>query len=63
MKGICVALLLAVGWPMTGAAQDRLPPIPPDKIPPFVAEANRLLQDSDSTQLQIQALRVLNSIE
>ena len=32
MKGICVALLLAVGWPMTAAAQDRMPPIPPDKM-------------------------------
>ncbi len=39
------------------------PPIPPDKIPPFVREANQLLQDSDSTQRQIQALRILNSIE
>ena len=32
MKGICVALLLAVGWPMTAAAQDRMPPIPPEKM-------------------------------
>ena len=39
------------------------PPIPPDKIPPFVAEANQLLQDSDSTQLQIQALQVLNTVK
>ncbi len=37
------------------------PPIPADKIPPFVAEANKLLQDSDSTQRQIQALQVLNA--
>jgi 4-carboxymuconolactone decarboxylase len=34
MKGICMALLLAVGWPMTGAAQDRLPPIPAEKMTP-----------------------------
>jgi 4-carboxymuconolactone decarboxylase len=34
MKGICVALLLAVGWPMTAAAQDRLPPIPAEKMTP-----------------------------
>jgi diguanylate cyclase (GGDEF)-like protein len=39
------------------------PPIPPDKIPPFVAEANQLLQDSDSTQRQIQALQILNSLK
>jgi EAL domain-containing protein (putative c-di-GMP-specific phosphodiesterase class I) len=37
------------------------PPIPPDKIPPFVTEANKLLQDSDSTQRQIQALQALNA--
>jgi 4-carboxymuconolactone decarboxylase len=29
-----VALLLAVGWPMTAAAQDRLPPIPAEKMTP-----------------------------
>src|SRR5262245_25719377 len=34
MKGICMALLLAVGWPMTAAAQDRLPPIPVEKMTP-----------------------------
>ena len=34
MKGICIALLLAVGWPMTAAAQDRLPPIPAEKMTP-----------------------------
>ncbi len=39
------------------------PPIPPDKIPPFVAEANQLLQDSDSTQRQIQALKTLNAVK
>jgi len=39
------------------------PPIPPDKIPPFVAEANQLLRDSDSTQRQIQALQALNSLK
>jgi 4-carboxymuconolactone decarboxylase len=39
MKGICVALLLAVGWPMTAAAQDRLPPIPPDKMTPEQRQA------------------------
>jgi EAL domain-containing protein (putative c-di-GMP-specific phosphodiesterase class I) len=39
------------------------PPIPPDKIPPFVAEANQLLQDSDSTQRQIQALKALNAVK
>ncbi len=38
------------------------PPIPPDKIPPFIAEANQLLRDSDSTQLQMQALQILNTI-
>ena len=38
------------------------PPIPPDKIAPFITEANKLLQDSDSTQRQIQALQALNAI-
>jgi EAL domain-containing protein (putative c-di-GMP-specific phosphodiesterase class I) len=38
------------------------PPIPPDKILPFVAEANQLLKDSDSTQRQIQALQALNAV-
>jgi diguanylate cyclase (GGDEF)-like protein len=35
------------------------PPISPEKIPPFVRQANELLQDSDSTQLQIRALEEL----
>ena len=37
------------------------PPIPPDKIPPFVARANQLLQSSDSTVRQIEALKELNT--
>ena len=37
------------------------PPIPPDKIPPFVARANQLLQCSDSTVRQIEALKELNT--
>jgi 4-carboxymuconolactone decarboxylase len=32
MKGICVALALLVALPMSAAAQDRMPPIPPDKM-------------------------------
>jgi 4-carboxymuconolactone decarboxylase len=39
MKGICVALLLAVGSPMTAAAQDRLPPIPSEKMTPQQRQA------------------------
>ena len=35
------------------------PPIPPDQIPPFVRQANQLLQDSDSTVRQIKALEEL----
>ena len=35
------------------------PPLPPDKIPPFVAQANQLLQSSDSTVRQIEALKEL----
>src|SRR5690606_6191367 len=34
-------------------------PIPADHIPPCISHANRLLQDSDSTQLQIRALKEL----
>ncbi len=36
------------------------PPIPPNKIPPFIRKANQLLQDSDSTMLQIRALTELS---
>ncbi len=35
------------------------PPIPAGNIPPFIRHANQLLQDSDSTQLQIRALEKL----
>ena len=50
MKGICMALLLAVGWPMTGAAQDRLPPIPAEKMTPEqrkAAEEFRAARNAD----------------
>ncbi len=36
------------------------PPIQPNKIPPFIRKANQLLQDSDSTMLQIRALEELS---
>ena len=32
MKGISLVLLVALGWPMPADAQDRLPPIPPEKM-------------------------------
>jgi diguanylate cyclase (GGDEF)-like protein len=35
------------------------PPIAPEKIPPFIRQANQLLQDSDSTLRQIRALEEL----
>ena len=41
MKGICVALLLAVGWPMTAAAQDRMPPIPRGQLTDAQKKARR----------------------
>ena len=50
MKGICMALLLAVGWPMTAAAQDRLPPIPAEKMTPEqrkAAEEFRAARNAD----------------
>jgi EAL domain-containing protein (putative c-di-GMP-specific phosphodiesterase class I) len=37
------------------------PPISPDKIPPFVHQANQLLRDSDSTLRQIRAFEELAS--
>jgi EAL domain-containing protein (putative c-di-GMP-specific phosphodiesterase class I) len=37
------------------------PPIAPDKIPPFVRQANQLLRDSDSTLRQIRAFEELAS--
>ena len=50
MKGICMALLLAVGWPMTAVAQDRLPPIPVEKMTPEqrkAAEEFRAARNAD----------------
>ena len=50
MKGICMALLLAVGLPMTVAAQDRLPPIPAEKMTPEqrkAAEEFRAARNAD----------------
>lgn len=50
MKGICVALLLVVGWPMTAAAQDRLPPIPVEQMTPEqrkAAEEFRAARNAD----------------
>jgi diguanylate cyclase (GGDEF)-like protein len=38
------------------------PPIPADQIPPFVRQANSLLQESDSTVRQIQALAELSKL-
>jgi diguanylate cyclase (GGDEF)-like protein len=37
------------------------PPLPPNQIPQFVRHANQLLQDSDSTLLQIKALEELSA--
>jgi 4-carboxymuconolactone decarboxylase len=34
MKAVCVALVLAVASPMTAAAQDRMPPIPAERMTP-----------------------------
>ena len=50
MKGICMALLLTVGSPMTAAAQDRLPPIPAEKMTPEqrkAAEEFRAARNAD----------------
>ena len=38
------------------------PPIPADQIPPFVRQANSLLQESDSTVRQIRALEELSKL-
>jgi EAL domain-containing protein (putative c-di-GMP-specific phosphodiesterase class I) len=38
------------------------PPIPADQIPGFVRKANQLLQDSDNTLRQIQALEELQNL-
>jgi EAL domain-containing protein (putative c-di-GMP-specific phosphodiesterase class I) len=37
-------------------------PLPANEVLAFVAQANRLLQDSDSTQLQMRALEQLAAI-